>query len=490
MQENNNNNYHISYNAVRGLFWAYISRSSSKILVFVSIIILARVLLPSDFGKVAIALVTIGYLDTIGDFGVGAALIYEQKFKELASNITFFISIIGGILCFVIIQLTAPTIALFFKDPEIVSILRVLAWVFPITALGNTHDKLLQRDLAFKQRLIPEFARAFVKGILSIVLALLGLGVWSLVWGQLIGAFVATFVLWFVVPWRPELKFPRPLVRRMLRYGSHIVCVNILSALNHSIDFLIVGRMLGSAALGYYTMGFRVPEFVISMINRIVNRVAFPVYSKLQDDRIALQKAFLLTLKYVSILTIPAGCGLAFLAPTIVPTLFGSNWESSVPVVQGLALSITLRSLGSNAGNVYKATGRPQILTKLGLVRVAILVPALIFGTQFGIAGVAFAHMSVTGLGALLNLIIAARVLLIPMKSILVQFRPSILSSVPMVISLHILLPILSGFASIISLIISVIIGFGVYALFIWLISPDTVQKARITIVSSFSKVS
>jgi len=481
-------NHEVFAGAVRGVLWTYVSFAGGKLLGFASIIILARLLIPAEFGQLGFALVFISYLDTIGDLGVSAALIYEQKRSEQAANIAFIINLISGVLWFILVLAMAPLVADFFRDPGVEPILRVLAWVFIITALGNTHDALLRKELAFKQRLIPDFARALMKGFFSVVLALIGWGVWSLVWGQLIGAVVATAALWYVVPWRPRLQFPLSLARRMLRYGAQIVSVNILAAIVHHVDYLIVGRMLGSAALGFYTMAYRIPELVITMIIWVVGSVAFPAYSKLQDDRPALQKAFLITLRYLSLLTIPAGMGLAVLGTIIIYTLYGEKWAPSIQVMQALAIAVSLRSLGSHAGDVYKATGRPDILTKLSLLRAVVLIPALIFSARLGIGGVAIALMIVTGASTLLNLVIVSNILSIPMKSILAEFKPALLGSVAMFVSLHILLPILSGWPNVLSLIVSMIFGFGVYTLSVWFISPDTIHNARTTIVSSFSK--
>ncbi len=474
--------------AVRGLAWTYASFAGSKVLVFVSTVILARLLSPAEFGQVAVALLVINYLETVGNLGISAALIYERQQAEQAANIAFIISLLTGGVWLLLALTAAPLAATFFKDPAVDPILKVMAWVFVITALGNTHDTLLQRELAFRQRLIPDFAQALLKGLCSVVLALLGWGVWSLVWGQLIGALAATLALWLVVRWRPHLQCPWDLTRRMLRYGGQIVSVNILAMITHHVDYLIVGRMLGSAALGFYTLAYRIPELVIIMMIWVIGNVTFPAYSRLQDDRPALQGAFLATLRYLSLLTIPAGIGLAMLGTSIVVTFYGTKWEPSIPVLQALAVAATLRSLSSHAGDIYKATGRPDILTELGLARAVVLVPALIFGARFGIAGVAVAQMVVTGASTLLNFFVASKILSLPMKIIAAELKPALLSSMVMVVSLQVLLPALSGWPGPLKLMVATGVGLAVYGLLTWFLSRDTVEKARAVIVSSFSK--
>jgi len=480
---------HVFGRAVRGVFWSYVSFAGSKLLAFISTVILARLLLPTEFGQIGFALIVVGYLDIAGDLGVGAALIYEQKRTREAANIAFVISLMAGVFWFCLAFALAPLAAAFFRDPLVEPLLRTLAVVFILTALGSTHDWLLRKELAFKQRLIPDFIRAAVKGIAAVMLALFGWGVWSLVWGQLIGAAIATIVLWRLVPWRPQFRLEWDLARRMVRYGSHIVSVNILAAVTHHIDFLIVGRMLGSAALGFYTIAYRIPEMVIAILIWIVGHVSFPTYSKLQHDHAALRQAFLATQRYLSLMTIPAGLALAALAPLIVPTAFGPNWNPSVPVLQALALAISLRSLGSNAGDVYKATGRTRILMTLGIVRAVVLIPTLIYGARFGIAGVALAQVVVIGASALLNLYVASRILDIPLNAILIQFRPAVLSSIVMLAGLYGLLQLMAGWPALASLLITMGLGLGIYVLATWVFSRDTVERAWTMILTSFGRV-
>ncbi len=473
---------------VRGVVWTYVSFAGSKLLVFASTVILARLLVPSEFGQVGFALLVISYMDTVGDFGVSSALIYERKRPEQAADVSFVISIATGLLWFAMCLLVAPLVADFFNDPGVEPILRVTGFVFVINALGNTHDALLRRELEFKKRLVPDFAMALLKGVCSVVLAFMGWGAWSLVYGQLAGTAVSTLALWVVVPWRPRWRVSAGVVREMLSYGFKIVSVNVLSAVIHHVDFLIVGRMLGSAALGFYSLAYRTPELFITMVVWAVGKVAFPVYSKLQDDRPALQRAFLVTLRYLSLITLPAGVGLAALGAVLVTTFYGRTWGPSIPVLQALALAGCLRSLGSHAGDVYKATGRPGVLTKLGVLRAAVLIPSLLWGARYGIYGVALAQLIVTGFTTLLNLYIAARILSLPVSSLLREFVPAALSSVVMYLGLQLLGPALSASPRWLYLAVAIGGGFGVYVLCVRLISRETIEEARATVMTSLRR--
>lgn len=472
----------IGVRAVHGMLWTYLSVAGSKLLVFFSTVVLARVLIPAEFGQVGFALLIISYMDTVGDLGVSSALIYEREKPEEAANVTFIVSVAMGLTWFATAFAIAPLVADFFHDPGVVPIIRVMALVFVINSLGNTHDALLRRDLEFKKRIVPDFAMALVKGLCSIALAFGGWGSWSLVLGQLIGASAATIALWAVVPWRPGLQATWNTARGMLRYSGKIVLVDVISAVVYNADYVVVGRLLGSAALGLYTLAYRTPELLITMVIWVIGKVTFPVYSKLRLDPAGLSNAFLMTLRYLSLVTLPAGMGLAVLGGIFVSDLYGANWVSATLTMQALALVCSLRSLGSHAGDVYKATGHANILIKLGLLRAALLVPAMVWGARYGILGVALAQLVITAGSTLLNLYVAGRVLSLSAWSLLREFRVATVASVAMVLVLQLLLPFLVAMPKGVGLAIGVCTGACVYALMVWLTGRDIIEQVRTTL--------
>jgi O-antigen/teichoic acid export membrane protein len=469
----------IGRHAAHGVMWTYLSFAGSKVLIFAATVVLARVLIPSEFGQVGFALLVIGYIETVGDFGISSALIYERDRPEEAANVAFIVSVVAGLFWFAAAYAAAPFVAGFFNDPMVVPIMRAMSFSFVINALGNTHDAILRRDLAFKKRLLPDFSMALVKGLISVALALAGWGVWSLVWGQLIGAAAATIALWRVVPWRPGLKASWEAARKMLTYGGHIVAVNVVSAIVHDADFLIVGRMLGAAALGLYSLAYRTPELLITTVIWVIGKVTFPVYSKLREDPGALANAFLVTLRYLSLITLPAGFGLAFLGAGFVTTFYGESWVGATLAMQALAVSGALRSLGSHAGDVYKAIGRPNVLTKLGLLRAAVLIPAMIWGARYGIFGVALAQMVVTGASTVLNLVVAARILALPGLALIREFRTGTIGTTIMVAVLALAQPLQAALPAYIALALEFGLGALVYLGTVAWIDRPAIRQVR-----------
>ena len=207
---------------------------------------------------------------------------------------------------------------------------------------------------------------------------------WSLIIGQIIGVAVNVIVLWIVVPFRPRLKFEQSMVRQLLSYGGNIVAVDALGILLLNSDYLIIGRYFNAAALGVYTLAFRIPDLLINQFNLIIARVVFPAYSKLRDDPEALRRSFLKTMRFVSLVTVPIGIGIALTAEPFILVAFGEKWRDAIPVVPAIATYTLLRSLTFNIGDVYKAQGRPSFAdSNLDCSGNRFITSTLLGGNQF-----------------------------------------------------------------------------------------------------------
>ena len=419
----------------RAAMWAFASTAGTRIVTLVGLAVLARLLAPRDFGLLAFALVYITYAETVGDLGTTVALIYWPDRREDAAQVTFLMNVAMGLGWLILTLALAPLIASFFENPQAAPIVRALAFAFPIKFLGNTHDALAQKDLRFRARAIPELGLAVTKAGISIVLAVAGFGVWSLVWGHLIGLTAWTIGAWAIVPWRPTASVPKGLIGPMMRYGKGIVGVNVIAAVVHHFDLVVVGRMIGSAGLGLYQMAQKIPEASITVIIWVAAKVLFPAFSRLQGSVGELRSAYLRALQYVSFVTVPMAALLFVTAEPLVLVVFGPRWEGAIPLLRWLAVYAGFRSLGTHAGDVMKATGRSGLLASLGLLKAAVLVPSLIVAGTFGAEAVAMTLALVTGATSLLNVVVAARLLRFSALDAARAIRTSILAGAALVAS-------------------------------------------------------
>ncbi len=475
--------------AIRGTFWVYAANYSGKALIFLSTVILARLLTKADYGLAGYALVVIGFLDVLVDLGVGAALIYFPE-NNHTKNTAFWLNLASAILLFFLTYLLAPLAGEFFNDPRAVPLTRALALTFPISAFGNIQASLLAKHLDFNKKFIPDFVKALSKGIISITLAWAGLGAWSLVWGQVGGTAIAVLAYWMVMPWRPRLAFIPSLAKPLLKYGANIVAVDSLGVTLNNMDYLFVGRVLGAEALGIYTLAFRIPELLVKNFVNLVGNVLFPAYSKLRDDAKALKSAFLLSMRTVTLITVPVALGLIAIARPLILTLFTDKWVEAIPVMPLIAMYTLIRSLTFNIGNLYKAQGRPDILTKLALIKVPILFGGLYWALTVPgtIVAVAWIQVAVALISAGLNLAVASRRLDTPFSEIMKAFQPALAGGFVMLVSVSAVVRILTGMPHLVQLVAGVVVGVLVYGAFMWWLQREFVLRAGTSLRSAFSR--
>ena len=261
---------------VTSVAWTYASYVLSKSSAVIVTIILTYLIIPEKYGIVGFALTSMSFMDAIRDLGVGLALIQRRKDVEEAANTAFIMSIVSNILMWMFAFAISPAIADFFHEPEILVILPVISVSFIINGMGATHDALLQREMSFAKRAIPMVSASIVKGIVSVALAFMGFEVWAIVFGLLAGRLVYTQVAWRVMPWRPNYRFNPRIAMELLRYGYKVSIDSFISALQANIDYVFIGRFLGEASLGLYTVAFRVPEMVIINFCTVVAQVSVP----------------------------------------------------------------------------------------------------------------------------------------------------------------------------------------------------------------------
>ena len=375
------------------MLWVTLISIITKILGFGTQIVLARLLAPADFGLLAIGLLAINSMGIFRDLGFGATLIYKKDDSEhTAANTAFILLPLVASALFLIAYFAAPYIAIFFDNAAVEPIVQVLALTFVISSFGTVPSMLLEKELEFKKKVLPETVPIIGYACVAIWLAINGYGVWSLVYGQIISAVLTAGLIWFVSDWRPTFKFDRKVAKDLFGYGKHIMSASVVIFLITNMDDAIVGRVLGMEALGFYTIAYTISNLPATQITHLVGRVMFPVYSKLQDDRDVLRDAYLKTLKYVSMLSIPAAFGIFVIAPDFVNVVLGDKWMPAVPALQVLCIYGLLRSVGAINGPIFNATGNAKVLQNLTFMRLVICIIILIPLTlKWGILGTAIA---------------------------------------------------------------------------------------------------
>ncbi len=473
-----------------GTMWTGVSLVAGKGIVAVSTIVLGRVLDAQVFGLFGIGLLVIGYLQFLNDFGIASAVInLTGKDRRLAS-VAFWLNIGLGVAMTAITWLAAPLIADFFKEESATAIVRGLGFVFLIRSVGAVHDALLKRDLKMRSVTVAETVTAFSKALLTIGLALFGFGVWSLVWGHLVGALLGSIVFWLVNPWRPDrlsaMSNPVDGTRRLLGFGSQMTLIDILGAINKNVDYLLIGRGIGTVALGVYTMAFRLPELLIDGINLVAAKVAFPLFSQLQDDKEKGKLALAKMLRLVSVIVVPAGVGMAIVADPLVRVALGDKWLevpfgdgviSTVEPLRWLALALTATALTKNIGDLYKGYGRPGLLNIIGVVRALFVVPILIVAVRYGIAGVAIAQAVTATIVSMAQVVIASRVIGMRIGDLVSPYRTPLLAGAVMAAVTWPMAAMISSWNPLVQLAVLALTGAATYGGTTYLLDRELVEE-------------
>jgi len=467
----------VSKKATRSMGWNYLSFGLKKLLNLVSVAILAHLLTPENFGLVALAALTMDYLSIISDLGLGAAIVQRKDAIKESANIAFILNVLAGVLLTILTYFIAPYAALFFRDPGVTPVLRWLGLTFLFGSLGSVHNVLLQRDLNFKKRAIPDVGNSIVKALISIVLALSGFGVWALVIGQLAGTAIGSLLLWIVEPWRPRPYWNTAIAKELLRYGLSIMGMQAITIWEDSFDYLVIGRIYNSTLLGIYSIAYRLPQMLVINVLWVMTAVIFPAFSSLQDDQAALKKIFLTIVRYVEMIVTPICIGMVIAADPIIRVAFGPQWVEAIPVLRALSIYALVLSIGYHVGDIYKAIGRPDILIKLAIPILIIRTLALWAGAQYSILGVSIGHVFASLIALVLQMFVMSRFVKITLLDILKELRAFIAGAVLVVFALPALL-LTQEFAPLPRLVIIVIAGAAGYLGSLWFIEREAILKA------------
>ena len=423
-----NETHDIGTRALRAMFWTYGAFVGGRLLSLAAIAVLARLLTPMEFGLVALALIAMAILDTFPGLGVNDALVivHEDEVEDKAET-AFAVNVVVGFVLAAALAALGPVAASFFQQPRLVGVMPVLGISFFLLGLGGTHGALAWKRMDFRSRTAAELAAATVRGAVSVILAFAGAGVWSLVIGYVAGSAASTLTLWLLVSWRPRLRPQRAHLRSLLGFGGTVTGVNVMAAFITQFDFLAVGRVLGAAQLGFYSIAARVPTLFILDPAAVAGRVLFPAFSSLQRGDVP--RAFLTSLRYASLVTLPLTVFLATLSRPLTIALLGDQWSPSIEAAQVLCVWAGASAFLFVFGNVFKARGRADLLLKLAVPQAVALVIGTLAFIDRGIVAVAWVQAGIAICALLASIIIARQLFRLALYSMFQAIRPALLSA-------------------------------------------------------------
>ena len=456
-------------NAVaRGAAWTVGFRLADRGIGLVSTLVLARLLVPADFGLIAMATTLMALIEvvTVGEFG--SAIIHNPNVTRDHYDSAWSMSALFGLTAAILlIALAYPTSA-FFKEPRLVPVIFALSLLPIIDGLFNMGCVDFRKHLQFHKDFQLQVGRKIIGFLIVIPLAFVTRSYWALIAGMIAGRAGGLALSYVLHPFRP--RFSLRSARSLFGYSGWLMLNNALTFLSQRGAHLVVGRLLTPKALGLYTISYEMANLPTTEMAMPVNRAIFPGYSKVQNDRAALQSAFLRVLGVIAIVTIPAGVGMACIAHLFVPAVLGANWMTAAPLISLLALAGTINALQANIESVYFATGHPRLKAAMTLLEVACFLPLLLLLVpRYELNGAAAALIITASVAAPVNYAFALKLLrLAPLTLVRELWRP-LLAALIMTAVLLVVFPKSavrpSSMGNLWAMIVAALLGASVYTL-------------------------
>jgi O-antigen/teichoic acid export membrane protein len=375
-----------------GVHWSAVSAWGQQGVQLVVSVVLARLLLPQDYGLLAMATVFVGFLAIFTSMGFGQVVIQRRELSDALLSSLYYVTLaIGGLLA-IITAVAAPACAWIYRDPQVMPVMIVLGISFLISAPGIIPSALLNRQMRFGRLAAGELAGVVIGGAVAITLAANGRGVWALVAGSLMGTAVGTVLFHVLSQWRPKLRFCRSEVGSVFRFGANMTGFGIFNYFARNADNFIIGAFLGAGPLGYYALAYGILLKPREAVTNVLMRVLYPAFSRMQDDDARLRAAYLRACGAIAFVTFPMMLGLAAVADPFVSVVLGTRWLPAVPLILVLAPLGALQSVWVPIGTIFLVKDRTDWYFRMGVAQGCLTVAAFLAGIPWGTLGVAVAY--------------------------------------------------------------------------------------------------
>jgi PST family polysaccharide transporter/lipopolysaccharide exporter len=382
--------------AINGAKWTSISTVIGSFLQFAQMAILARLILPSSFGIVALSSLVINFLSIFVHLGFANSIIYKQEASKKSLSTIYFFNIMIGLLMFSLIWLTAPLLITYFKEPRLGSVLKIAAFYFPVVFFGQMYNTLLEKDLKFKYIAISDIVTATLSIIVTIGFAYAGYQEMALIYGQLSAQITRTILMnvFGRKLFQPIFYFNLKEIKEHLIFGIFNTGDSLIIFANGNIDTILIGGVLGVKELGYYTMASTLAVYPVSKICPIITQTCYPIMAKMNGNSEALKSAFLKIVDLITYIIIPLLGGLYIMVSNVIPLFYGPHWGETIPLIKIFVFMALASSLTYPSSPLVFSKGKPNLLFYINLITFCIRFPlVLLLAKYYGVMGVAVAYL-------------------------------------------------------------------------------------------------
>ncbi|MDF4222880.1 lipopolysaccharide biosynthesis protein [Maribacter sp. M208] len=380
----------------KGAIWSVIEKLSVQVISFALGIVLARLLTPSEYGTFGLLIVFITISQVFIDSGFSQALIQtpNRNQKDISTVLTF--NIIVALVCYFLLFVGAPFVADFYEITELKNLLRVVAFSLIINSMFSVPSTLLTIEMNFRLLAKITFISTLISGILAIIAAYSGLGVWALVLQVLLKGIISTILFWISIKSIPKIKFYNESFRKLFSFGSKLLISNLLANILSNLNSILIGKYIGTKELGFYTRGTQFTDMAYNVINSSINSVLLPSLSTVQNDVETLVSYCRTLLKITTLVTVPIFLCLAIFSEPLILLLLSEKWAMAIPIMQifCIARMITI-SIGISSNMLY-VVGRTDLSLKQEYFKIAVRVIFLLLALPYGIYYIALAELAST----------------------------------------------------------------------------------------------
>ena len=362
--------------------WRFAERCGAQLVTFIVSIVLARILMPDDYGTIALVTVFTTIMQVFVDSGLSTALIQKKDADDLDFSSVFYFNFIVCILLYLVMFFAAPLIASFYDIPELVSVVRVISLTIVISGVKGVQQSYVSRNMLFKRFFYATLGGTIFSAFLGIAMAYAGCGVWAIVAQQLSNTAIDTLILWITVKWRPKLMFSWKRLKALLGFGWKLLCSALLDTVYNNLRSLIIGKVYSSADLAYYNEGKKFPNFIVTNINTSIDSVLLPAMSNEQDDKTRVKKMTRRSIMISCYIMAPLMIGLVCCARNIVVLVLTEKWLPCVFYLQIFCITYMFYPIHTVNLNAIKAMGRSDLFLKLEICKKVVGL-ALLFATVF-----------------------------------------------------------------------------------------------------------
>lgn len=366
--------------AIRGASWSLAGSIIKNLITFIIGIILARLLNPTEYGLVGMAGVFIFVTYVFIDSGFSTALIQRSSCTSVDLSTIFYINLVISLFFFLLLYLTASPIANFYSEPQLISIIRVLGFLIILYALSIVHRSIIIREINFKLLNIIEVTAQILSGIIAVIMAYKGYGVWSLVWKSLLNQLFVNIQFWIFNKWYPTIEFSLNSLKEMFSFSSKLLVSGIINKIYEQIYNLIIGKFFSAGELGLFTRANQFKNLPSQSISGAIMSVSFPIFAQVQNDLVRLKHIAKKIIKATMFFNISAMLGMLAISDNLILALIGEKWIEATPYLQLLCIVGLFYPLHPINLNIITSLGRSDLFLRLEIVKKLFAIPVIIIG--------------------------------------------------------------------------------------------------------------